>query len=77
VIVDIEATSELDIGSLDVLVRLAEQVREDGAELWLAPARMGVRSVLGRAGIAESGPPRWFHTLPEALDAFESRGDSP
>jgi high affinity sulfate transporter 1 len=77
VIVDIEATSELDIGSLDVLVRLAEQVREDGAELWLAPARAGVRSVLERAGIAESGPPRWFHTMPEALDAYESQGDSP
>jgi high affinity sulfate transporter 1 len=74
VLVDIEATSDLDIGSLDVLVRLAEQVREDGVELWLAPARSGVRVILERAGIAESGPPRWFRTMPEALDAYDDTG---
>ena len=36
VLVDLEASSNLDIEGLDILVRLAEQVREAGAELWLA-----------------------------------------
>jgi high affinity sulfate transporter 1 len=75
VIVDVEASSDLDIESLDILVRLAEHVRDDGAELWLAAVRAGAREMLGRAGIdAETGSPRWFQTVPEAIAAFEDRG---
>ena len=77
VAVDLEASSDLDIESLDVLVRLAQQVREDGAELWLVAVRPGVRSMLERAGLdAVAGAPRWFRTVAEALAAFEANGGS-
>jgi high affinity sulfate transporter 1 len=77
VIVDLEASSDLDIESLDVLVRLAEQVREDGAELWLAAVRAGARAMLARAGVdPATGSPRWFQTGAEAIAAFEARGGS-
>jgi MFS superfamily sulfate permease-like transporter len=75
VIVDIEASSDLDIEGVDILVRLAEHVRAEGAELWLAAVRADARAMLGRAGIdAERGSPRWFRTVAEALVAFEARG---
>ena len=75
VLVDLEASSNLDIEGLDILVRLAEQVREAGAELWLAEIRPNVREMLTRGGVdPETGSPRWFRTVEEALAAFEARG---
>jgi len=75
VLVDLEASSDLDVEALDIIVRLADQVREDGAELWLVEIRPGVRLMLERAGIdPESGSPRWFGRGRDALEAFEARG---
>ncbi|HEY7132123.1 MAG TPA: SulP family inorganic anion transporter, partial [Candidatus Limnocylindrales bacterium] len=70
VIVDLEASSELDVESLDLLRRIAEQARENGAELWLADVRPGVAEMLGRAGIdPETGAPRWFRRSRDAIAA--------
>jgi sulfate permease, SulP family len=78
VIVDLEASSELDVESLDLLRRIADQAREDGAELWLADVRPGVAEMLRRAGIdARTGTPRWFTRVREAIAAFDARGGTP
>ena len=75
VLVELEASSDLDVESLDIVVRLADQVREAGAELWLAEIRPNVRAMFDRAGVEpETGSPRWFRTVGEALAAFEARG---
>ena len=51
VLVDLAASSDLDVEGLDILVRLADQVREAGAELWLAEIRPNVRAMFDRAGV--------------------------
>jgi sulfate permease, SulP family len=75
VIVDLEASSELDVESLDLLRRIAEQARQDGAELWLADVRPGVAEMLTRAGVDPvTGAPRWFRRAREAIAAYDARG---
>ncbi len=69
-VVDLEATSDLDIESLEVLGRLAARMREDGTELWLANVHVGVREVLDRAGPEATQHLRVFRDLRDAVDAF-------
>ena len=65
VILDLEATSDLDIESLDVLGRMAERMHKDGSELWLANVHRGVRDVLDRA----DGAARGLRVFPDLRDA--------
>ena len=69
-VVDLEATSDLDIESLEVLGRLGERMREDGTELWLANVHVGVREVLDRAGPEATRHIRVFRDLRDAVDAY-------
>ena len=69
-VVDLEATSDLDIESLEVLGRLGERMREDGTDLWLANVHVGVRDVLDRAGPEATRHIRVFRDLRDAVDAY-------
>ena len=74
VILDLAASSGLDIESVDILAQLASHVTDAGAELWLAEVRVRARAILAKAGIDETtGTPRAFRTLAEATAAFETR----
>jgi sulfate permease, SulP family len=74
VVLDLAMSSDLDIESLDTLVRLAEHASGVGAELWLAEVRGPVRDMFDRAGIDTSiGPPRVFRSMSDAMAAFDAR----
>jgi SulP family sulfate permease len=73
VILDLSMSPDLDIESLDMLVRLAEHAAGVGAELWLAEVRGPLRDMFERAGIdAETGQPRVFRSMSDAMAAFEA-----
>jgi MFS superfamily sulfate permease-like transporter len=73
VILDLSMSSDLDIESLDMLVRLAEHAGQVGTELWLAEVRGPLRDMFERAGIdAETGQPRVFRSMSDAMAAFEA-----
>jgi MFS superfamily sulfate permease-like transporter len=75
VIVDLRMSDDLDIESLDIVSGMADQLREQGIELWIAGLGGHGREVLGRAGIGPEGPPfRWFVSLREALAAASTPG---
>jgi MFS superfamily sulfate permease-like transporter len=70
VIVDLGASSELDIESLDILLRLSEHLHESGIGLWLAGIRGPVRAMLEGAGYDRpDGPFRLFRTMEDAAAA--------
>jgi high affinity sulfate transporter 1 len=73
VILDLSMSPAMDIESLDILVRLAEHVREAGAELWLAEVRGPVHEVIDRADLAgPTAPFREFRTMTDAAAAAEA-----
>ncbi len=73
VILDLSMSSDLDIESLDMLVRLAEHAAGAGTELWLAEVRGPLRDMFERAGIdAETGKPRVFRSMSDAMASFEA-----
>jgi SulP family sulfate permease len=51
VLVDLEATSELDIEGADTLDELRDELRQGGAELWLARVHGPMREMLGRTDL--------------------------
>ena len=70
VIIDLGASSEMDIESLDILVRSSEHLREAGIALWLAGIRTPVRALIERAGLDRpDGPFRLFRTMDDAAVA--------
>jgi high affinity sulfate transporter 1 len=70
VVIDLGASSEMDIESLDILVRSSEHLRETGTALWLAGIRTPVRALIERAGLdGPDGPFRLFRTMDEAAIA--------
>ncbi len=74
VLIDLSMSPDLDIESLDTLVRLAEQTELVGTELWLAEVRGPVRDMFERAGIdAQTGRPRIFRSMADAMAAYEAR----
>jgi SulP family sulfate permease len=77
VIVDLSMSADLDIESLDILGRLAGQVAEDGAALWLAEVHGPVREMLARAGPdSEVAQISQYPSLEAAVDAYEQSGDT-
>lgn len=71
VLLDTEATSGLDIEGVDALGELREELKQRGAEMWLARARAPVRDMLGRAGLAHSiGEERIFPSVHDGVRAY-------
>jgi sulfate permease, SulP family len=74
VILDLSMSSDLDIESLDTLIRLAEHASQVGAELWLAEVRGPVRDMFEGAGVDPViGQPRLFRSMLDAMAAFDAR----
>jgi sulfate permease, SulP family len=74
VLLDIEATSGLDIEGVDALGELREELDQGGAELWLARVRAPVRDMLGRAGLAQSiGEERIYPSVHHGVAGYSGR----
>jgi SulP family sulfate permease len=70
VILDLSMSSDLDIESLDTLIRLADHASQAGAELWLAEVRGPVRDMFERARLdTGTGQPRVFRSMADAMAA--------
>jgi high affinity sulfate transporter 1 len=75
VIVDLSMSADLDIESLDIVGRLADQVAEAGASLWLAEVRGPVREMLACAGPeSEVSQILLYPSLEAAVEVFEQSG---
>jgi sulfate permease, SulP family len=70
VILDLSASTDLDVAATDALVELLTDLRTKGVELRLAHARAGVRDRMRRTGfLAELGEDHVFMSTQQALDA--------
>jgi sulfate permease, SulP family len=71
VLLDTEATSGLDIEGVDALGELQEELKQGGAELWLARVRAPVRGMLERAGLARSiGEEKIYPSVHAGVQAY-------
>jgi SulP family sulfate permease len=69
-LVDMEATSQLDTTSIDMLEQLLVQLRERGVELFLVRVFYRARQVLDRAGYIDAlGPDRMWHSISAGVRA--------
>jgi sulfate permease, SulP family len=71
VVVDLSASTDLDVQSADVLADLAMQLARDGRALRLAAVRAPAREILERAGVLERVPAA--PTIDAALSAVAPR----
>lgn len=70
VILDLSASTDLDVAATDALVELLADLHARGIELRLAHARAGVRDRMRRTGfLAELGEDHVFMSTQQALDA--------
>ena len=74
VVLDLEASDELDITVVETLASLKRDLAFKGIELWLARVRTDARALLDRARQADIvGPERVFDTVGQAVAAFDER----
>jgi sulfate permease, SulP family len=70
VLLDLEATSQLDTTSVDSLDLVLSRLRERGVDLYLVRVFRSAREVLRRAGFTERlGPDRMWHSISAAVRA--------
>ena len=81
VVLDLDATNDLDIQGADTLGELAAELRRQGMELRLARVRAPVRGILERTGVAKAraGRPdaRRGHRLAPYCSLRDGRSDRP
>jgi high affinity sulfate transporter 1 len=75
VVLDLSMSADLDIGSLDVLGRLEEQLRHEGMELRLVNLHRGPRAVIERAVASGSRPLPMYATMDDAMRREEGATD--
>ncbi len=69
-VLDLEATTQLDTTSADVLAHLLTESRRRGVEVYLARVMHRVEAVLERSGfMAELGPDRHWHSISQCARA--------
>jgi anti-anti-sigma factor len=69
-VLDLEATTQLDTTSADVLVHLAAKLDDIGVRLYLARVLHNVEDVLQRSGFGEVvGPERFWHSISQCVRA--------
>lgn len=72
VLLDLQASSDLDISSVDMLAELAGELQTEGIELLLTNARGPVRDMLRRSQILQRlGEQHLFASLADAVAAFQ------
>ena len=73
-VLNVEATVEVDITAADTLAELADELDRRGVRLGLARMKQDLRDQLAPTGLLERiGPDMVFPTLPTALEAFAHR----
>ena len=73
-LINMEASPNLDITSLDTLEELAQYVHSHGVELWLARTRHDVMELLRKHGVYESiGAGNFYDTMAGAVEIFKER----
>jgi sulfate permease, SulP family len=73
VLLDLEATSSLDVPTNDMLGELAEDLESEGVELRLARVRAPVRSLLHESGVATRiGDEKIHPRVEDGLAALQS-----
>jgi sulfate permease, SulP family len=71
VLLNLEACSETDVTSLEMLEHLRSELSESGIDLWFARVADPVRDLSRRSGFLESlGEKRIFPGIELAVDAF-------
>jgi hypothetical protein len=69
-VLDLEATTQLDTTSADVLTHLAIQLETRGVSLYLARVLHGVNKVLQQSGFGDViGPDRFWHSISQCVRA--------
>ena len=69
-VLDLEATTQLDTTSADMLAHLAGELDKRGVRLYLARVLHGVKEVLRRSGFGETvGPDRFWHSISQCVRA--------
>ena len=69
-VLDLEATTQLDTTSADVLTHLAAQLEKRQVNLYLARVLHGVSTVLQRSGFGDVvGPDRFWHSISQCVRA--------
>ena len=72
VLLDLEASNDLDVSSADMLAELAADLQAEGIALLLANVRGPVRDMLRRSQVLERiGEPQLFFSLAEAVATFQ------
>jgi high affinity sulfate transporter 1 len=70
-LLDLEASDELDASSADALKELAEELEAQGIEMGLVRVHAPALEILRRDGlVARIGEARIHHTVPQAVEAF-------
>jgi MFS superfamily sulfate permease-like transporter len=70
VLLDLEATSQLDTTSVDALELIRTRLEEQGVELYLVRVFYMARQVLGRSGFIEQlGEGRMYHSISAGVRA--------
>ena len=78
VLIDLEATSELDLSSADMLSELATEMKTQGVAILLGRVHGPVLDFLHRSGaMAEIGDDHIFSTVDQGVQAFLSGLSSP
>ena len=74
VVLDMESSSDLDLGGLDVLHSIHRDLEHQKIEVWLANVHHPVRAVLERSERAQAlGGSRVFRSLEEATKAYQQQ----
>jgi MFS superfamily sulfate permease-like transporter len=77
VVLDLSASTDLDVAATDALVELLTDLRARGIELRLAHARAGVRDRMRQTGfLAQLGEDHVFPSTQQAVDAPLAVGDA-
>jgi sulfate permease, SulP family len=75
VLLDMEATSHLDLSSADMLAELVGELKAQGIDLLLANVRTPIRDLLERSGVAQViGEKRIYPSIEEAVEGFNGEG---
>ena len=75
VLLDLEATSEIDLPTNDMLGELVEDLEAEGVELRLARVRAPVRALLATSGVAARiGEDRIYQRVEDGLDELQAEG---
>jgi len=76
VLLNLEASPEIDVTSLEMLEQVNKELQESGIELRFARMTDSVRDLFARSGFLERlGPERIFPGVDVAVDAFVLRGE--